>query len=125
MNENDAPHFQRFYICYAELKKAWKDGCRPVLGLGGCFLKNVCGGQLLSDVGRDGNNTIFLVVMVVNETESYDSWKWFLMLIGDDLQLDTGYTHTFIFDQQKVLTLCLIVSYVCLYLSLCVIVSYV
>ncbi|XP_074341983.1 uncharacterized protein LOC141679382 [Apium graveolens] len=89
------------YVCCAELKKAWKEGCRPVLGLDGCFLKTVCGGQLLSAVGRDGNNSIFPVTMTVVESESYDSWKWFLMLLGDDLDLHSGYAQTFISDQQK------------------------
>ena len=102
-NEGDAPNFQRFYVCYAELKKAWKVGCRPVLGLDGCFLKTVCGGQLLSAVGRDGNNSIFPVAMAVVESESYDSWRWFLMLLQEDLDLGNGFAHTLISDQQKVL----------------------
>ncbi|XP_074376702.1 uncharacterized protein LOC141718220 [Apium graveolens] len=88
---------------YADLRRfgAWKEGCRPVLGLDGCFLKTVCGGQLLLAVGRDENNSIFSVAMVVVESESYDSWKWFLMMLGDDLDFQYGYAHTFISDQQK------------------------
>ncbi|KAK1401187.1 hypothetical protein POM88_000792 [Heracleum sosnowskyi] len=39
--------------------------------------------------------------MAVVETESYDSWKWFLMLVNDDLQLGSGFGYTFISDQQK------------------------
>ena len=101
-NEGDAPHFKRFYVCYDGLKKAWKTGCRPILGLDGCFLKTVCGGQLLSAVGRDGNNCILPVAMAVVETESYDSWSWFLMLLVDDLSLGDGYGYTLISDQQKV-----------------------
>ncbi|XP_074342506.1 uncharacterized protein LOC141680086 [Apium graveolens] len=87
MNEQDSPCFQRFYVYYAELRKGWKEGCRPIIGLDGSFLKTVCGGQLLSAVGRDGNNSIFPVAMVVVETESYDRW--------------TGYGYTFTSDQQK------------------------
>ena len=102
VNDGDAPHFQRMYVCYAELKKAWKEGCRPILGLDGCFLKIVCGGQLLSAVGRDGNNSIFPIAMAVVETESYDSWKWFMTLLSEDLELGTGHAYTFISDQQKV-----------------------
>lgn len=100
-NEEDVPHFQRFYVCYDGLKKAWKTGCRPILGLDGCFLKTVCGGQLLSDVGRDGNNSILPVAMAVVETESYDSWKWFIMMLQDDLNLGNGTGYTIISDQQK------------------------
>nr|XP_017247273.1 PREDICTED: uncharacterized protein LOC108218707 [Daucus carota subsp. sativus] len=65
VNEGDAPHFQRFYVCYDKLKKGWKAGCRPIIGLDGCFLKSVCGGQLLSVVGRDGNDNMFPFAMAV------------------------------------------------------------
>ncbi|XP_074327447.1 uncharacterized protein LOC141665343 [Apium graveolens] len=85
VNEEDAPHFQRFYVCYDQLKKAWKEGCRPIIGLDGCFLKTVCGGQLLSAVGRDGNNSMFPIAMAVVETESYASWSWFLHLLIEGL----------------------------------------
>lgn len=46
VNEQDAPCFQRFYVCHVELRKAWKKHCRTILGLDGCFLKTVCGGQI-------------------------------------------------------------------------------
>ncbi|XP_074342661.1 uncharacterized protein LOC141680294 [Apium graveolens] len=89
-----------------EIKKdlkveGWKDGCRPALGLDSCFLKTVCGGQLLSAVGRDGNNSIFPIAMAVVETESYSSWGWFLMLLIEDLDFHDGYELTLISDQQK------------------------
>lgn len=89
-------------MCYSELRKSWKKGCRPILGLDVCFLKTVCGGQILSTVGRDGNNSIFPMAMAVVETESYDSWKWFITQLSDDLELGSGYAYTFISDQQKV-----------------------
>lgn len=91
-------------MCYAELRKAWKEGCRPVIGFDGCFIKTVCGGQLLSVVGRDGLNSIFPIAMAVVETESYDSWRWFLMLLIDDLVMDipSYLTSKKISDQQKV-----------------------
>lgn len=90
------------YICYDALKKSWKVGCRPVLGLDGCFLKTVCSGQLLSAVGRDGQNCILPVAMVVVESENYESWKWFLELLIEDLDLGEGTHITLISDQQKV-----------------------
>lgn len=102
VNEEDVPHFQRFYVCYYQLKQAWKEGCRPIIGLDGCFLKTVCGGQMLSAVGRDGNNSMFPIAMAVVETESYDSWSWFLLLLIEDLELRDGYGITLISDQQKV-----------------------
>ncbi|XP_063940571.1 uncharacterized protein LOC135146729 [Daucus carota subsp. sativus] len=101
VNEGDAPHFQRFYVCYDKLKKGWKAGCRPIIGLDGCFLKSVCGGQLLSAVGSDGNDSMFPFAMVVVESESYDSWSWFLLLLIEDLDLGDGTGYTLISDQQK------------------------
>lgn len=101
-NEEDDPHFQRFYVCYDQLKKGWKEGCRPVIGLDGCFLKTVTGGQMLSAVGRDGNDSMFPIAMAVVESESYSSWAWFLMLLIDDLDLRSGSGYTLISDQQKV-----------------------
>ena len=47
--------FKRFYTCL----KACKDSfvpCRPIIGLDGCFLKGRYGGELLTTVGRDGND---------------------------------------------------------------------
>ncbi|XP_074323301.1 uncharacterized protein LOC141660233 [Apium graveolens] len=93
--------FKRIYICYEALKQGWKLGCRPILGIDGCFLKNVCGGQLLSAVGRDANNNMYPVAIAVVETESTDSWRWFLQLLKDDLSLGNGHAFTFFSDQQK------------------------
>lgn len=31
VDEEEAPHFQRFYVCYDQLKQAWKEGCMPIV----------------------------------------------------------------------------------------------
>ncbi|XVF66909.1 hypothetical protein PTKIN_Ptkin10aG0077400 [Pterospermum kingtungense] len=36
---NSPPMFKRIYICFDALKKGWKKGCRPWIGVDGCFLK--------------------------------------------------------------------------------------
>ena len=51
--------FKRLYICFDSLAHSFLVGCRPVIGLDGCFLKTETKGQLLSVVGRDGNNQMF------------------------------------------------------------------
>ena len=102
LNESDPNKFKRIYICYHALKEGWKQGCRPILGLDGCFLKTVCGGQMLSAVGRDGNNQMYPVAYAVVESENADSWKWFIDLLRDDLSLGDGKGYTIISDQQKV-----------------------
>lgn len=112
LNEGDPNKFKRIYICYYALKEGWKKGCRPILGLDGCFLKTICGGQLLSVVGRDGNNQMFPVAYAVVEGENADSWRWFIDLLRDDLSLGDGHGYTFISDQQKVhLNSCLVILY--------------
>ncbi|KAL5564329.1 hypothetical protein UlMin_027493 [Ulmus minor] len=55
--------FERVYVFLAACKKGWIEGCRPVVGLDGCFIKAVYSGQLLSAV--DANNSIFPVVYAV------------------------------------------------------------
>lgn len=102
LNESDPNKFKRIYICYHALKEGWKLGCRPILGLDGCFLKTICGGQLLSAVGRDGNNQMYPVAYAVVESENGDSWSWFIELLRDDLSLGDGSGFTIISDQQKV-----------------------
>ena len=103
LNDGDVNRFKRLYLCFAALKNGWKSGCRPLLGLDGCFLKSVCGGQLLSAVGRDGNNCMYPVCFAVVESENTDSWRWFIELMKNDLDLDDGIGLTLISDQQKVL----------------------
>ncbi|VVA41777.1 PREDICTED: LOC109756472 isoform, partial [Prunus dulcis] len=39
--------FQRLYVCLGAYKVGFIAGCRPIIGLDGCFLKGVYGGQFL------------------------------------------------------------------------------
>ncbi|XP_071740689.1 uncharacterized protein [Rutidosis leptorrhynchoides] len=38
-NPDGKVYFDRFYVCLNALKEGWKNGCRRVLALDGCFLK--------------------------------------------------------------------------------------
>ena len=69
--------FRRMFICFDACRRGWKDGCRPIIGLDGCFLKGICKGQLLSAVGIDGNNRMFPIAYAVVEVENTETWKWF------------------------------------------------
>ncbi|XP_074346686.1 uncharacterized protein LOC141685490 [Apium graveolens] len=73
--ENLKQHYSRVRDFGHEI--GWNEGCRPVIGLDGCFLKTVTGGQLLAAVRRDGNNQIFPICYAVVESENTDSWRWF------------------------------------------------
>ncbi|MBA0723311.1 hypothetical protein Golax_003896 [Gossypium laxum] len=57
----ESPHFNRFYVCFEVLKRGWKKGCKPILGLDGCFLKGPLMSEMLFAIRRDGNNQMYLV----------------------------------------------------------------
>ncbi|KAL0445366.1 UNVERIFIED_CONTAM: hypothetical protein Slati_2259300 [Sesamum latifolium] len=50
---SDPPLFKRLYYSLSAMKLGFLEGCRPIIGLDGCFLKIVYQGQLLVAVGRD------------------------------------------------------------------------
>ncbi|XP_009630971.1 uncharacterized protein LOC107778523 [Nicotiana tabacum] len=66
--------FVGFYICFDALKKAFKAGCRPCIGLDGCFLKGIYKGQLLVAVCKDGNNQMLPLAWAVVEVENKSNW---------------------------------------------------
>ncbi|KAK4394886.1 hypothetical protein Sango_1642900 [Sesamum angolense] len=65
VENSDPPVIDRMYFSLWALKKGFLEGCRPIIGLDGCFLKTVYGGQLLVVVGRDGNDNMFPIAMAV------------------------------------------------------------
>ncbi|XP_065633827.1 uncharacterized protein LOC112010702 [Quercus suber] len=60
---NTQPKFKRMYVRYNAQKVGFLEGCRPFVGLDGCHLKGKFGGQILSAIGRDGNDNIFPVTL--------------------------------------------------------------
>ncbi|GJZ76685.1 pentatricopeptide repeat-containing protein [Tanacetum coccineum] len=75
---------------------------RHVISLDGCFLKKPHVGEILTAVGRDGNNHIYLIAWAVVNVENKDNWSWFLELLGEDIDMPTGNGLTLISDQNKV-----------------------
>jgi hypothetical protein len=94
--------FQRMYVSFAAMKKGFKEGCRPFIGLDGCHLKGPYRGQLLSAIGRDGNDNIYLIAVAAMEQENYEAWSWFLKNLLDDIGSVKDNGWTFISDRQKV-----------------------
>ncbi|GJV36620.1 calcium/proton exchanger [Tanacetum coccineum] len=97
----DKSYFKRFYICFKRMKDGWFEGCRRVIGLDGCFLKHTCRGELLTAMGRDANNQMYLIAWAVVRVENSDNWCWFLALLHDDLKLQQGTGLTLISDGHK------------------------
>ena len=98
----DGPVFVRMYVCFAAFRLAFTTYCRPLIGLDGCFLKGVYGGQLLTAIGKDGNNQMFPIAFAVVEAETKDSWEWFVELLLNDLNSVKPRKWSFISDQKKV-----------------------
>lgn len=99
--QGDVTRFKRIYVCIAALKKGWNDGCRPYIGLDGCHLKSVHKGQMLSAVGIDGNNGIYPVAWAIVESETRETWTWFLEFLKVDLDIHHSAHYTFMSDKQK------------------------
>lgn len=93
--------FRRMYICFGGIKHGFKLGCRQVVGLDGCHIKNHIKGQLLVAVGVDPNNCMFPIAYAVVEAERLDTWRWFLELFIADFNLGGGDGWTLISDRQK------------------------
>ncbi|XP_010436569.1 PREDICTED: uncharacterized protein LOC104720348 [Camelina sativa] len=99
-DDNGVVKFDRFYVCFAALRKTWIAYCRPIIGIDGCFLNGVKG-QLLVAVGRDANNQFYPVAWAVVQTENFDAWLWFIKKLKVDLTLENGDGFTLISDRQK------------------------
>ncbi|KAL8457748.1 hypothetical protein ACS0TY_035568 [Phlomoides rotata] len=56
---DDFGQLQGFFIGFSGLKQGFLSGCRPIIGLDGCFLKTFLGGTLLTAVAKDGNNQMY------------------------------------------------------------------
>ncbi|GJW41367.1 mutator type transposase [Tanacetum coccineum] len=93
--------FKRIYVCLGALKDGFRASGRQLLGLDGAFMKGNYPGQLLTAVSVDANNGIYPVAYGIVESESKESWTWFLSCLGDDLNLEANSNFTFITDRQK------------------------
>ncbi|XP_058741784.1 uncharacterized protein LOC131614177 [Vicia villosa] len=100
-DSTSGPVFERIYVCLEACKSAFATTCMPLIGLDACFLKGDFRGQLVSAVGKDGNNKMIPIAYAVVEAETKDSWQWFLKLLLEDLQSIQQNAYGFISDQQK------------------------
>ena len=89
-------------MCFKPVVEGFKAGCRSVIGLDGCFLKTITKGLLLSAIGKDVNDQMYPIAWAVVEGENENSWKWFIELLMDSLEIVDGSGWTIISDQQKI-----------------------
>ncbi|XP_010430729.1 PREDICTED: uncharacterized protein LOC104714967 [Camelina sativa] len=93
--------FSQMYIFFEALRSAWKQNCRPIIGLDATFLKHSMKGQMLTAVGRDPNNQIFPIAWAVVDCENNPNWEWFVRKLKEDLGLGLGENITLISDMHK------------------------
>ncbi|KAL8470316.1 hypothetical protein ACS0TY_032966 [Phlomoides rotata] len=98
--DNGVTRFSRMYFCWDALRRGFVGGCRPIIGVDGCWLKGKHGGNLLTAVGVDGNNNLFPVAYAVVDKENGEIWEWFLTILKHDLSIESD-KFTFMFDKQK------------------------
>ena len=74
-------------MCYARVKQRFLAGCRSIFDfdLDGTFFKGPTSGVLLTTVGVDPNNRLYLIAYTATKGEIKDSWIWFLILLKEDL----------------------------------------
>lgn len=95
------PKFDRLYICFDATKKGALSGCRPLIGLDGCFLKGYYGGTLLAAVTQDANQSFYVIAYGIVEQETKDTWTWFLVRLLEDIGHPNTHGWEFISDMQK------------------------
>ncbi|KAM2964841.1 hypothetical protein FF2_022585 [Malus domestica] len=99
--EGGKSQFQRLYMCLAACKQGFLDGCRPLICLDGCHIKGIQPSQLLAVVTVDANNGMFPLAYAITKSECYDSWKWFLEILREDLKIENSHSYVFMMDKQK------------------------
>ncbi|GJV47129.1 hypothetical protein Tco_1437341, partial [Tanacetum coccineum] len=58
-------------------------------------------GELLTSMGKDANNQMYLIAWAIVRVENAENWGWFLHLLHDDLSLNDGNRITIISNSHK------------------------
>ncbi|XP_074317833.1 uncharacterized protein LOC141653864 [Silene latifolia] len=98
---SSVPVFQRLFICFDALKQGWIEGCRKLLCVDACFLKTFLGGQLISAIGRDGNDQMYPLAWGVVEGENNESYEWFFKELKKATGEEDGHGWTIISDEHQ------------------------
>ena len=64
------PKFERLYVCLDACKRGVLAAYKPFIGVDGCHLKDEYPRQILTAVGKDGNNGVNPIAFAVVEAET-------------------------------------------------------
>lgn len=91
------------YVSLVACKQGSLAGYRLMICVDACFLKGKWEGQLHAAVARDANNDIFSIAYAVCESETRETWSWFLRALLKDFGYPRERMWSFMFDRQKVI----------------------
>ena len=60
-------------MCFEAVKRGFLEGCRPFIGVDGCFLKGPFVGVILSVVALNGNRGVFPIAFPIVDFECTES----------------------------------------------------
>lgn len=66
-------NFRRFYVSFSALQEGFKKSYRSMIYTNGCFLKGQLKGELLVELGRDGNNPMYPIAWAMVEVENKET----------------------------------------------------
>ncbi|KAE8775421.1 wd repeat-containing protein 43 [Hordeum vulgare] len=100
---HQGPRFHAMFYCINGAREGFLKGCRPFIGVGGCFIKLTTSAQLLAATGRDGNNNIYPLAFGIVGQEDATSWCWFLHQLKICLGGEVGQfgPYTIMSNRQK------------------------
>jgi hypothetical protein len=85
--EDGRLYFSRFFCAFGPCLEGFREGCRPYLSVDSTALNGRWNGHLPSATSVDGHNWMFPVAFGFFESETKDSWIWFMQqlrkAIGD------------------------------------------
>ena len=78
LSANVQPRFMACFFSFGAQVRGFFGGCRPFIGIDGAHLSGYYKVILLSAVGIDVNNEIFVIAYGIVSTESVDTWGYFM-----------------------------------------------
>ena len=98
------PTFKRCMICVGSAVSAFKEHCRPLIGIDACFLKGPHKGVLMIAMRSDDNNGQFHLAYRVASCENEEKWSFFIhgLVVAVEAR-DGSSKYTIVFDRHKVI----------------------